>query len=61
MRLASAAVSVPAEYGPALRTGPVAVVGRVEGGRCLLDLRTVADDERAALEAAVLAVARNAR
>jgi L-seryl-tRNA(Ser) seleniumtransferase len=59
--LAGAAVSLPAAYGPALRTGAVPVVGRVEGGRCLLDLRTVAPEELPALEAAVLAVPQAAR
>ena len=55
VRLPSAAVSLPARFGPALRVGAVPVVGRVEHGRCLLDLRTVdpADDEPIA--AAVLA------
>jgi L-seryl-tRNA(Ser) seleniumtransferase len=39
--LASAAVSLPAAYAAALRTGDPPVVGRVERGRCLLDLRAV--------------------
>ncbi|WP_199815496.1 L-seryl-tRNA(Sec) selenium transferase [Streptomyces griseus] len=46
--LSSAALSLPERYAAALRTGPVPVVGRLEAGRCLLDLRTVPsqDDER---------------
>nr|WP_236256292.1 L-seryl-tRNA(Sec) selenium transferase [Streptomyces hygroscopicus] len=48
--LPSAALSLPERYAAALRTGPVPVVGRLEAGRCLLDLRTVPreDDERLA-------------
>ncbi|WP_062357544.1 L-seryl-tRNA(Sec) selenium transferase [Herbidospora yilanensis] len=40
--LPSAAVAVPEALARPLRTGDPAVVGRVEGGRCLLDLRAVA-------------------
>jgi len=45
--LPSAAVSLPAELAERLRRGRPPVVGRVEDGRCLLDLRTVdaASDE----------------
>ncbi|MEU5522945.1 L-seryl-tRNA(Sec) selenium transferase [Streptomyces sp. NPDC047860] len=48
--LSSAALSLPERYARPLRTGPVPVVGRLEAGRCLLDLRAVpeADDERLA-------------
>ncbi|MEU0336760.1 L-seryl-tRNA(Sec) selenium transferase [Streptomyces sp. NPDC006193] len=48
--LPSAALSLPEWYAAALRTGPVPVVGRLEAGRCLLDLRAVPaqDDERLA-------------
>jgi L-seryl-tRNA(Ser) seleniumtransferase len=53
VRLQSAAVSLPERFAAALRIGAVPVVGRVEHGRCLLDLRTVDDDE--SLVAAVLA------
>jgi L-seryl-tRNA(Ser) seleniumtransferase len=58
--LPSAAVSLPETLAPPLRTGDPAVVGRVEHGRCLLDLRTVdpADDDR--LAAAVTAAAHGA-
>lgn len=53
--LPSAAVSLPEPLALALRAGRTAVLGRVERGRCLLDLLAVdpADDE--ALLAAVLA------
>lgn len=46
--LPSAALSLPEAYATALRTGRIPVVGRLEGGRCLLDLRAVPaeDDER---------------
>jgi L-seryl-tRNA(Ser) seleniumtransferase len=56
VELPSAALALPSEYADALRTADPAVVGRVERGRCLLDLRTVkpADDDR--LADAVLAV-----
>ncbi|WP_336111459.1 L-seryl-tRNA(Sec) selenium transferase [Streptomyces sp. PTD9-10] len=54
--LPSAAVGLPASYGPSLRTGAVPVIGRVERGRCLLDLRTVgAEQEQAVLEAVLAA------
>ncbi|SFQ95786.1 L-seryl-tRNA(Sec) selenium transferase [Lentzea waywayandensis] len=53
VRLPSFAVALPERFAAALRAERV--VGRVEGGRCLLDLRTVdpADDD--ALARAVLA------
>ena len=53
--LPSAAVSLPESYAAPLRTGTPAVVGRLEGGRCLLDLRTVAPDDDSLLAQAVLA------
>ena len=42
------AVALPSSYAQALRTGSPSVVGRVERGRCLLDLRCIppADDDR---------------
>ena len=64
MTLPRAALSLPEQLAASLRSGAAvrrgdvpAVVGRIEGGRLLLDLRAVApaDDER--LFAAVLAVA----
>jgi L-seryl-tRNA(Ser) seleniumtransferase len=63
VRLASAAVSVPAEYAAALRTLPPAVLdtvvlGRVEHGRCLLDLRAVDRTDDRVVRAAVLAAHR---
>ncbi|MET8682169.1 L-seryl-tRNA(Sec) selenium transferase [Streptomyces sp. NPDC004647] len=57
--LPSAAVALPAGYGPPLRTGPVPVVGRMADGRCLLDLRTVDGPEDRAVLDAVLAVHRS--
>jgi L-seryl-tRNA(Ser) seleniumtransferase len=51
--LPSAAVSLPARYAVALRTGEPAVVGRIERDRCLLDLRTVRPEEDAKLLEAV--------
>ena len=63
-RLASAAVSLPAELsaplrcGAAVRNGSVpAVVGRIEDGRLLLDLRAVAPADDELLIAAVMAAA----
>ncbi|GLZ56007.1 L-seryl-tRNA(Sec) selenium transferase [Actinomycetospora sp. NBRC 106378] len=55
--LPSAAVALPAAYAEALRAGDDPVVGRVEQGRCLLDLRSVLPDDDARLVAAVQAVA----
>jgi len=51
------AVALPEAYAPLLRAGDPCVVGRLERGSCLLDLRCVpvADDQR--LAAAVLAAA----
>ncbi|MBU8823159.1 L-seryl-tRNA(Sec) selenium transferase [Mycolicibacterium goodii] len=48
VELPSAAVSLPEAYAAPLRVGNPSVVGRLENGRCLLDLRTVApeDDEK---------------
>lgn len=47
VELPSVAAALPEAYAVALRRGDPPVVGRVERGRCLLDLRTVdpADDE----------------
>ncbi len=53
VELPSAAVSLPARYAAALRTGEPPVVGRVVRDRCLLDLRTVRPDEDAKLREAV--------
>ena len=55
VELPSAAISLPEHYAAALRTSARAVVGRIEDGRCLLDLRTVAPEDDAALLEAVRA------
>ncbi|BBZ72364.1 L-seryl-tRNA(Sec) selenium transferase [Mycobacterium paraseoulense] len=55
VRLPSAAVSLPEPYAAALRAANPPVVGRIEAGRCLLDLRTVAPGDDALLAAAVRA------
>ncbi|AGZ51111.1 L-seryl-tRNA(Sec) selenium transferase [Mycobacterium kansasii] len=55
VRLPSAGLSLPESYAAKLRTGSPPIVGRVEGGRCLLDLRTVAPEEDDLLLAAVRA------
>lgn len=57
LELPSWALSLPEGYAAPLRTGATAVVGRVERGRLLLDLRCVPADADAAVTAAVLAVA----
>jgi L-seryl-tRNA(Ser) seleniumtransferase len=57
VRLPSAAVQLPADLAVPLRTGDPAVVGRVERGVLLLDLRAVAPSDDEALAAAVLAAA----
>jgi L-seryl-tRNA(Ser) seleniumtransferase len=53
--LPSAAVSLPEPYADRLRIGDPAVLGRLERGRCLLDLRAVEETDDAALRRAVLA------
>jgi L-seryl-tRNA(Ser) seleniumtransferase len=53
VELPSAAVSLPESYAEPLRLA--AVVGRVEHGRCLLDLRTVPPEQDSRLADAVLA------
>ncbi|OBB88961.1 L-seryl-tRNA(Sec) selenium transferase [Mycobacterium colombiense] len=55
VELPSAAVSLPESYAAALRLGSPPVVGRLEGGRCLLDLCTVAPEDDELLAAAVRA------
>ena len=49
------AVSLPERYASRLRGADPAVVGRLEAGRCLLDLRCVAPSDDSALVQAVLA------
>jgi L-seryl-tRNA(Ser) seleniumtransferase len=51
------AVAIPEAYAGPLRLGRPAVAGRVERGRCLLDLRCVPAEADDAVLAAVLAVA----
>lgn len=55
VELRSAAVSLPESYAAALRLGSPPVVGRLEGGRCLLDLCTVSPEDDELLAAAVRA------
>jgi len=55
VQLPSAAVSLPESYAAALRAGSPPVVGRLEAGRCLLDLRTVTPEDDEAVAAAVRA------
>ncbi|PZS14423.1 MAG: L-seryl-tRNA(Sec) selenium transferase [Pseudonocardiales bacterium] len=53
--LDSAAVSLPERYATLLRAGSPPVLGRVERGRCLLDVRSLPADQDATLRDAVLA------
>ena len=53
--LPSAAVALPESFAAALRGGEPAVLGRLDRGRCLLDLRALPPDADDALAAAVLA------
>jgi L-seryl-tRNA(Ser) seleniumtransferase len=55
VELPSAAVSLPESCALPLRIGTPSVVGRLENGRCLLDLRTVAPEDDEAVLRAVLA------
>ncbi|MEV8565460.1 L-seryl-tRNA(Sec) selenium transferase [Streptomyces sp. NPDC051322] len=55
--LPSAAVSLPELYAVELRTGPQPVMGRIEGGRCLLDLRAVPGDQDPDVARAIRTVA----
>jgi len=50
------AVSLPEHYAVALRTGDPCVVGRVQDGRCLLDLRCVPPERDVDLMKAVVAI-----
>jgi L-seryl-tRNA(Ser) seleniumtransferase len=58
LTLPSWALSLPEGYAAPLRLGASPVVGRVERGRLLLDLRCVPDSADPAVAGAVLAVAR---
>jgi L-seryl-tRNA(Ser) seleniumtransferase len=55
VELPSAAVSLPESYAEPLRTGTPPVVGRLDAGRCLLDLRMVDPEDDELLVAAVRA------
>ena len=57
VELASFAVSLPEALAVPLRRGDPAVVGRLEAGRLLLDLRSVSPDDDARLAEAILAAA----
>ncbi|HEY0167463.1 MAG TPA: L-seryl-tRNA(Sec) selenium transferase [Jatrophihabitans sp.] len=57
LRLPGWAVSLPESYAQALRAAEPAVIGRLERGRCLLDLRCVEEAEEAALIAAACSAA----
>ncbi len=54
VELPSAAVALPERYAAALRAGDPAVLGRLERGRCLLDLRGLPEAADQALRDAVL-------
>lgn len=55
VELPSAGISLPESYAGPLRAGTPPVVGRVEAGRCLLDLRMVDPEDDELLVAAVRA------
>ena len=57
MELESAAVSLPESLAVLLRRGEPAVVGRLEQGRLLLNLRSVSEDHDECLAKAILAAA----
>jgi L-seryl-tRNA(Ser) seleniumtransferase len=57
VELPSAALSLPESLAVPLRCGEPAVVGRLEGGRLLLDLRSVPPEADGPLVRAILAAA----
>ncbi|MBK0867889.1 L-seryl-tRNA(Sec) selenium transferase [Saccharopolyspora sp. HNM0986] len=57
VELPSAAVALPEHFAKALRTGRAPVLGRLEHGECLLDLRAIDPTDDAVLLEAVAAVA----
>lgn len=57
VELDSWAVSLPSDYLAALRGHTPPIIGRDEGGRCLLDLRCVPQDEDEQVAAAVMSIA----
>ena len=58
VELPSAAISLPEELAVRLRRGEPAVVGRLEAGRLLLDLRSVPPEADEPLVRAILVGAR---
>lgn len=52
--LDSAAISLPERYATALRTGRPPVLGRIENGRCLLDLRSLPPEQDETLFESIL-------
>jgi L-seryl-tRNA(Ser) seleniumtransferase len=58
VRIPSAAVGLPVRYAESLRRCATPVVGRLEDGRCLLDLRSVAPPDDDLVARAVLDVTR---
>jgi L-seryl-tRNA(Ser) seleniumtransferase len=54
MTLDSAAISLPPHFATRLRAGTPPVLGRVEHGRCLLDLRALPAEQDTTLRNAVL-------
>jgi L-seryl-tRNA(Ser) seleniumtransferase len=54
LTLDSAAISLPQRYAALLRKGNPPVLGRIEHGRCLLDLRALPAEQDAAVQSAVL-------
>jgi L-seryl-tRNA(Ser) seleniumtransferase len=61
VELESFAVTLPESLAVPLRTGDPAVVGRLEGGRLLLDLRSVSPEDDEALLTAIMAAAARQR
>jgi L-seryl-tRNA(Ser) seleniumtransferase len=57
VELPSAAISLPEALAVPLRRGELAVVGHLEAGRLLLDLRAVPPEQDDPLVAAILAAA----
>jgi L-seryl-tRNA(Ser) seleniumtransferase len=57
--LPSMALALDGAFAEPLRLGRTPVVGRVDGDRTLLDLRSLAPEDDAALAAALLEVARS--
>ncbi len=55
VRLPSAAISLPERFAAPLRAGSPPVLGRIERGRCLLDLRALPAEQDATVRDAVLA------